>query len=582
MIRPQQLVNSQVRDVHDHERLRHAREKSTGFPVGQYLQPPPMLFSRDGHNLFLGDMYRGAAAFLVCSGPSLVKHDLTKLQQRGVATLAVNNAATVVRPTLWCSVDDPGNFSEAIWHDPGITKFVPLCHMEKTFMERDGAGQLKPSSLKVGDMPAVFGYRRNEDFVPEQFLVEDTFNWGNHGKRTDSLGNQGSRSVMYVAIRMLHYLGVRTIYLLGCDFKMEQGRQNYAFPQDRSPSSVKGNNESYRVLNNRLKALLPHFAEAGLSIFNCTPESGLTVFPYKSYERAIQEATATIPEAINTEGMYDRQAKEKQKSKEQLQSPKPTPPQSPKEFLQNLPKFTVVVPVHQGELDKLKQSWPTWTKFKPWLAELPLRVMHHPHVSGADIQSIVGSHPDCRVEVLSIESNEKWDWERTKITELPKQVETDWFWMLEPSAIATSGQDWITPSLFTSDQPGKPPVFAACRWGYTKPAQIYELLDDWGDQIESLQNRPRLNWKPSTNSDRLQHDAVSTWSFLVQTNWARAVAKTVNEATPACEHSTFMLYCASRLGEPVKRLPMKQMGWDQSFGWNADQMRQRQSRLLPG
>ena len=70
-----------------------------------------MLFTRDGHNLFLGDLYRGAAAFLICGGPSLLTHDLTQLQQRGVITLAVNNAATVVRPNLWCCVDDPGNFS---------------------------------------------------------------------------------------------------------------------------------------------------------------------------------------------------------------------------------------------------------------------------------------------------------------------------------------------------------------------------------------------------------------------------------------------------------------------------------------
>lgn len=48
------------RDKHDHERLRHARERSVGFPVGQYLQPPSMLFMRDAHNAFLGDMYPGA------------------------------------------------------------------------------------------------------------------------------------------------------------------------------------------------------------------------------------------------------------------------------------------------------------------------------------------------------------------------------------------------------------------------------------------------------------------------------------------------------------------------------------------
>ena len=62
-------------------------------------------------------------------------------------------------------------------------------------------------------MPAVFGYRRNEAFVAEQWLYEDTFNWGNHSKRTDAYGNTGSRSVMYIALRLLFYLGVRQLYL---------------------------------------------------------------------------------------------------------------------------------------------------------------------------------------------------------------------------------------------------------------------------------------------------------------------------------------------------------------------------------
>jgi hypothetical protein len=113
----------------DYARLRHGRDRYVGFSVGKYLQPAPMLFTRDGHNVFLGDMYRGYAAFLICAGPSLQKHDLSLLSQRGILTLAVNNAAAVYRTNLWVSVDDPGNFCDTIWRDPGIVKFVPICHM---------------------------------------------------------------------------------------------------------------------------------------------------------------------------------------------------------------------------------------------------------------------------------------------------------------------------------------------------------------------------------------------------------------------------------------------------------------------
>src|SRR4029453_4334606 len=141
-------------------------------------------------------MFRGSSAFLVCGGPSLKTHDLAKLQQRGIVACAVNNAAAVVRPNLWVSVDDPGNFCDAIWRDPAIWKFVPLCHMEKHFTVRNEAGELVASEEVVGDMPLVFGYRRNEAFIADQWLYEDTFNWGNHSERVDASGIKGSRSVM--------------------------------------------------------------------------------------------------------------------------------------------------------------------------------------------------------------------------------------------------------------------------------------------------------------------------------------------------------------------------------------------------
>ena len=126
-------------------------------------------------------------------------------------TCAVNNAAAVFRPQLWTAVDDPGHFCDVIWRDPGILKFVPLDHMEKTFLVRDDQDRLVPSTERVGDMPAVFGFRRNEAFAAEQWLYEDTFNGGNHTDRVDAYGNQGSRSVMYIALRPLFGKSARTV-----------------------------------------------------------------------------------------------------------------------------------------------------------------------------------------------------------------------------------------------------------------------------------------------------------------------------------------------------------------------------------
>lgn len=289
-------------------------ERQSGDILGRHASSA-MIFAPDGHGVLLGDMYRGRPAFLLCSGPSLITHDLRLLQQRGVLTCAVNNAAAVFRPHLWVSVDSPAHFCDAIWRDPAILKFVPVPHLHHPVAIRDDHGQLQLSREVVRDMPAVFAFQRNDTFVAERWLYEETFNWGNQSKRADAHGNRGSRSVMYVALRLLFFLGIRRLYLLGCDFRMERGKANYAFPQRRSDSSIRGNNRTYDVLKDRLTQLLPYFEKEDYRIFNCTPNSGLTVFPHISYEEAVAEVCSAMPQEIITEGMYDQGSRKRQSRK---------------------------------------------------------------------------------------------------------------------------------------------------------------------------------------------------------------------------------------------------------------------------
>ena len=440
-----------IRDINDQLRLRHARERHSGFPVGAYLQPPPMLFTRDGHNLFLGDLYRGHTAFLIGGGPSLTTHDLSLLKSPGVLTLAMNNAAVVARPNLWCSVDDPGNFCDGIWYDPGILKFVPLCHMEKHFNVRNNDGDLEKSKLCVGDMPGIIGYRRNEKFLAEQWLYEDTFNWGNHSKEKDAYGQKGSRSVMYVALRLLFYLGVRRVFLIGCDFKMEVGKQNYAFEQDRSPNSVRGNNSSYKIMNVRFANLLPSFEAEGFQVFNCTPKSGLEVFPYVDYEQAIESATAIVPEKIVTQGMYDRNAKEKKAKSPPKTDPIPDVKKveaDPQENLtaqrngkpiKSIPPedISLITFVRQDEEESLSLSTQNWHKSVRHIGDSQLFLgVHHPEkltefeIPGAWTQLPCGPDIDAKTFLRSA---------------LEDSVSTEWIIYLSPNTVSTCQRESLLP-----------------------------------------------------------------------------------------------------------------------------------------
>jgi hypothetical protein len=559
------------RDVNDHERLRHARDRHLGFPLGRHIQPAPMIFTRDGHNVFLGDMYRGSAAFLICGGPSLTSHDLTKLHERGIVTCAVNNAAVVFRPHLWVSVDDPGNFCDAIWRDPGIMKFVPLCHMEKNFTVRHENEKLAASQERVGDMPAVFGYRRNEAFQAEQWLYEDTFNWGNNSDRVDAQGCKGSRSVMLVALRLLFYLGIRRLYLLGCDFRMTYGKQNYAFEQDRSRGSVSGNNSSYEILNVRLKHLLPHFAQERYEIFNCTPNSGLTVFPFCEFEDAVKQATVTMPKKIITAGMYDRnagggQGKTSHAVRATASPLSQVPPRDASTDV--LPDFTLVTAVDRDWAETLKWTWPTWMKFRPQLQDRPTIIIHEP---GFDLDArelqFVRTCPNVRFVVWAADQEkdlrDRW---AAAFLHVPAQyVETPWYLKLEPEAIACNGSKWVFGDWFQPTENGELPRFTTSPWGYSRPADAIEKLDDWGDRVEGLSRFARLELPYDASDKRVVHPTVSSWCFFANTEWTREVSEYARAYMPCKTHDTFVYYCAARRREPYYRRQMKDYGWEHSF-----------------
>jgi len=558
---PSDVPGGEARDSADGERLRHARERDTGFPVGRYLQPPPMLFTRDGHNVFLGDMFRGHACFLICGGPSLTSHDLAQLERRGVLTCAVNNAATVVRPRLWVGADDPGNFCDVIWRDPGILKFVPLCHMEKPFMVRNTADELVPSQELVGDMPAVFGFRRNEAFVPEQWLYEDTFNWGNHSERVDSDGNKGSRSVMYIALRLLFYLGVRRVFLLGCDFRMELGAQNYAFEQGRTAASVRSNNSSYRILNARLDRLKPYFDREGFQVFNCTPRSGLTVFPHLSYEEAMTQSTAMLPRRIVTAGMYDRQARERA-----AQRVVETPAASSSDAAANvsISPITLVLAVDEEHFEQLRHTWPTWMRFKPELRQAPVVVAFD---AKTDLRGRIEDllrHPNLRL--VAWQMNGAADQRELMLTALVRvaaeEVQTPWYLKLDTDVVATGAGRWLRREWFATNEQGREPVFVASPWGYTKPADTMARLDDWGDTVPVLRDLPRLNLPFDPSSSLVAHPRIISWCFLGNTAWTREVARFAPGRLPCPSHDTYLYYCAARRGDHFVRVSMAAHGWE--------------------
>jgi hypothetical protein len=300
------IVRSSAIDKNDIKNSKHGRIHHVGSIIGNYVQSPPMLFNKDGHSMWFGDMYSGRSAFLILGGPSFSLVNKSLLNHPGILTMGVNNSVKTFRPNLWVSVDSPTHFMKSIWFDPQITKFVPYSHVNKTLFDNERWIELQ---ITVGECPNVWYYKRNEKFDASKFLFEDTFNWGNHKQYG------GGRSVMLVAIRMLFYLGVRTVYLLGCDLNMTE-TSKYHFEQDRLESSIKGNSKTYKLLIERFEQLKPIFDKYDYKIYNCNQNSNLKIFPFIEFEQAIKYAKFDMPKDIQNErtaGLYDRLAKNKKK-----------------------------------------------------------------------------------------------------------------------------------------------------------------------------------------------------------------------------------------------------------------------------
>lgn len=256
-----------------------------------------LIYNEKQHPVNLQGIYKGASCFYIGAGPSLNQIEnptLVQLSQtRGITTFAVNNiAARNVRPNIWCCIDSPKSFHRNIWDDPSILKFTKTENWDHGY-----------NGGMVNNAPNLFWFRINGDFNTETFFKESTISCGRYSHHTDNLGISGGRSVMLVAIRLMHYLGFKRVYLLGCDFNM-QPEQPYAFEQTKWPGGVKTNNQMYSITEARLKSLIPQMDRDGFQVYNCTPNSKLSIFPEMKLEQAVKLATCSMIKEPNLKAMY--------------------------------------------------------------------------------------------------------------------------------------------------------------------------------------------------------------------------------------------------------------------------------------
>lgn len=218
----------------------------------------------------------------------------------------------------------------------------------------------------------------------------------------------------------------------------------------------------------------------------------------------------------------------------------------------NLKDITLVIGIDRQHLEELRWSWPTWMKFKPELREMPALVFYDPDEVNPSQAAFLNEHPDLRFLPWRMAGARNQREEMiTGFVHVPaREVTTPWYLKLDTDALATGPGEWIKPGWFSADDRGRLPVFVSCSWHYSKPRYVIDLLDDWGDHVEALAGRPRLNLPYSSAGDRVLHRRIISWIFFGNTAWTRRVAGWVDPdgRLPFPSQDTFLFYCARRMG----------------------------------
>lgn len=260
----------------------------------------PVVSNREGRAATsLRDQYAGQRVFLLGGGQSLRGVDLTALQRPGITIAAMNNVATMIRPDIWFSVDQPRNFHETIWRDSGVMKFTFDKHLKSCSVDSWDGSQFVHSGLRAKDCPNVWGFAHRHGWDAESFLTDHVPTWGVNGPEEDPEKVSRHQSVMLPSLWLLYWLGFRTVYLLGCDFAIPPDWK-YAFDERMAP----GNDTLLPWLNRRLTEVAPHFAAMGFTVLNCTEGSQLTAFERLPLSAAMEACLEGWPETIVTRGQY--------------------------------------------------------------------------------------------------------------------------------------------------------------------------------------------------------------------------------------------------------------------------------------
>ena len=221
----------------------------------------------------LQDTYPARTAMLVGGAPSLKEQSVHLLSQRGVLTMAMNNAGLHFRPMLWASGDHPECYEPRLLLDPTIQKFAPISYAETEVLGR-----------RYRQMPNIYFY------IPEANVPWDEY-------LSARRGVPWYNNTLFVSIHVLYMLGVRRIILAGSDFGFSKSGDMYAHGTQLGDVARKWNLDLYNSLVRELRMLKPMFDRAGLELMDSSKNSRISqTYKHITLEEAVGYCLEGFPE----------------------------------------------------------------------------------------------------------------------------------------------------------------------------------------------------------------------------------------------------------------------------------------------
>ena len=230
-------------------------------------------------------------------------------------------------------------------------------------------------------------------------------------------------------------------------------------------------------------------------------------------------------------------------------------------------EFTTVVAVDERHQHELKYAWKTWEKMKPEITQAKTVLI----VDSAEVDLNNNPFIDFILQKKNVEVF-KWNpapglyadqREKMLTSFFPAMnlVKTKWYLKIDTDCIAVNNDvNWLDPEFYKDD-----PVFVSNPWGYTKPNNTFDIMDEWGDKFDLLNNFPALKLPYNKDSDLVRHERIISFVYFGLSDWTKQMMtmceKDGNFKLPFPSQDTYMWYCAARRKELFKRVKYKKKDW---------------------